>query len=63
LYKKAREAVAAGKGMGFTGVDDPYEPPIKPEIRLENDKCTVQEAAAVVIEYLEKIGVLPALKG
>src|ERR671912_1291425 len=25
LYKKARAAVAAGKGMGFTGVDDPYQ--------------------------------------
>ena len=63
LYKKAREALAAGKGMGFTGVDDPYEPPVKPEIRIENDRCTVQEAAAMVIGYLERIGVLPALKG
>src|SRR5207245_730130 len=30
LYKKARAALAAGKGMGFTGVDDPYEEPLKP---------------------------------
>ncbi len=33
LYKQAREAVAAGKGMGFTGVDDPYEAPLKPGAR------------------------------
>ena len=62
LYKKAREALAAGKGMGFTGVDDPYEPPLNPEILLANDKCTVQEAAAQVIAYLEDKGILPTLK-
>jgi adenylylsulfate kinase len=62
LYKKAREALAAGKGIGFTGVDDPYEPPLKPELRIENHKCTPQEAAAMVIAYLEENGILPALK-
>ncbi|HSW45749.1 MAG TPA: adenylyl-sulfate kinase [Phycisphaerae bacterium] len=61
LYKKAREAMAAGKGMGFTGVDDPYEEPLKPEIRIENHKCTVQEAAAQVLAYLEEKGILPKL--
>ena len=30
LYAKARAAVAEGKPMGFTGVDDPYEPPLEP---------------------------------
>jgi adenylylsulfate kinase len=62
LYKKAREALAAGKGMGFTGVDDPYEPPLMPEIRIENHKCTPQEAAAMVIAYLEEKRILPPLK-
>jgi len=58
LYKKAREALAAGKGMGFTGVDDPYEPPLKPELVIYNDKITPQEAAAQVLEYLEQKGLL-----
>lgn len=58
LYKKAREALAAGKGMGFTGVDDPYEPPLKPELVIHNDKVTPQEAAAQVLEYLEEKGLL-----
>lgn len=58
LYKKAREALAAGKGMGFTGVDDPYEPPLKPELVIHNDKVTPQEAAAQVLEYLEERGLL-----
>lgn len=58
LYKKAREALAAGKGMGFTGVDDPYEPPLKPELVIHNDKITPQEAAAQVLAYLEERGLL-----
>jgi adenylylsulfate kinase len=62
LYKKARAALAGGKGMGFTGVDDPYEPPPKPELTISAEKMTPQEAAAVVIEYLESTGIVPALK-
>jgi len=58
LYKKARDALAAGKGMGFTGVDDPYEAPNKPEITIHNDKITPQEAAAEVLAYLEQNGLL-----
>ena len=63
LYKKARESLAAGKGMGFTGVDDPYEPPTSPELVLHNDQCSPQEAAAQVITYLEAQGILPVLTG
>lgn len=62
LYKKAREALAAGKGMGFTGVDDPYEAPANPELILRNDKVSPQEAAAQVIAFLEAKGILPAAK-
>jgi adenylylsulfate kinase len=58
LYKKAREALAAGKGMGFTGVDDPYEAPLKPELIIHNDKITPQEAAAQVLTYLQQKGLL-----
>lgn len=54
LYTKARAAMAAGKGMGFTGIDDPYEPPIAPDLVLANDRLTPQEAAAQVIAYLER---------
>jgi len=61
LYKKARAALAEGKGMGFTGVDDPYEPPLAPELVLNNDRISPQEAAAQVIDYLEARGLLPNL--
>ncbi|MBI2330732.1 MAG: bifunctional sulfate adenylyltransferase/adenylylsulfate kinase, partial [Chloroflexi bacterium] len=40
LYAKARQAMVDGKPMGFTGVDDPYEPPIKPEILLKGYEST-----------------------
>jgi len=61
LYKKARAALAEGRGIGFTGVDDPYEPPLAPELVLHNDRVTPQEAAAQVINYLEGRGLLPEL--
>ncbi len=63
LYKKARAALASGKGMGFTGVDDPYEAPLKPEMVIDNSKCTPQEAAVRLIELLEQAGKIPAVKG
>src|SRR5262245_43994008 len=58
LYKKARAAVASGKGMGFTGVDDPYEAPLKPEVTLDATNTSPQDAAAQLIGYLEKQGIL-----
>ena len=58
LYVKARAALAAGHGIGFTGIDDPYEPPLAPELVLHNDQITPQEAAAQVIAYLETNGLL-----
>jgi adenylylsulfate kinase len=54
LYKKARAAVASGKGMGFTGVDDPYEAPEKPEILIETEKQSADESAKQILAYLEK---------
>ena len=60
LYKKARAALAEGHGMGFTGIDDPYEPPVAPELVIPNDRLTPQEAAATIIEFLAGRGLLPA---
>jgi adenylylsulfate kinase len=54
LYKKAR----AGEIKGFTGIDDPYEAPVKPELVIKNGECTVQEAATQVIAYLDKKGII-----
>ena len=63
LYKKARAALAEGKGIGFTGVDDPYEVPLAPELVIRNDRGTPQQAAAQVIDYMEAQGLLPGNRG
>ncbi len=55
LYKKARAAVAEGHGIGFTGVDDPYESPLAPELALANDRLSPQEAVGKVLIYLESL--------
>ena len=60
LYAKARNAVAEGKGMGFTGVDDPYEAPLNPEVTIDTSKLGVQECANVIIDKLLELGyILP----
>jgi adenylylsulfate kinase len=50
LYQKAR----AGQIKGFTGIDDPYEAPLKPELHL-NGAQPVDQLAERVVEYLIKI--------
>jgi adenylylsulfate kinase len=60
LYKQARAAVAAGKGMGFTGVDDPYEPPMKPELTIDCATKSTQELVLELVRYLEHRGLLSA---
>lgn len=49
LYKKAR----AGEIKNFTGIDDPYEAPLNPEIHLHTDKMTLEEEVSIIIGYLE----------
>ena len=58
LYAKARQAVADGKPMFFTGVDHPYEPPIKPEITLQGFGATPEDNARIIVKYLEDQGYL-----
>ena len=58
LYKQAREAVAAGKGMGFTGVDDPYEAPLNADVTLDASKQSVEDGVAMVLNSLVKRGLV-----
>ena len=52
LYKKA----LAGEIKGFTGVDDPYEPPLHPEVTCYSDgRETPEESAAKVVARLEEM--------
>jgi len=58
LYAKARQAMDDGKPMGFTGVDDPYEPPIDPEITLKGYGASPEENARIIVQYLKDQGYL-----
>jgi adenylylsulfate kinase len=52
LYKKAR----AGELRGFTGIDDPYEPPLKAELVLDAAANPPEVLAEQVIAYLRQTG-------
>lgn len=54
LYKKA----LAGEIKGFTGVDDPYEPPLDPELIIHTDQETPQASAARILTALRQLGYL-----
>jgi len=57
LYAKAR----AGQIKGFTGIDDPYEPPESPEIRVRTAEEDVTASAERIIEYLIAHDYIPAV--
>ena len=56
LYKKA----LAGEIKEFTGVSDPYEEPLNPEIVLDTEAETPEESAAKLIALLEERQLIPA---
>jgi adenylyl-sulfate kinase len=56
LYAKAR----TGEIKEFTGVSDPYEPPLNPELVLDTESKSPEESAATIISYLEERQLLPA---
>ena len=56
MYRQARE----GKIKGFTGVDDPYEPPLSPEIVIDTVKQSAEENSERILAFLIDRGfVLP----
>ena len=54
LYAKALR----GELQNFTGVSDPYEPPLSPEIHIHSDRETVEESRTVIVAWLETHGLL-----
>lgn len=52
LYAKAR----AGELKGFTGIDDPYEEPLSPEVRLADPLISPVENARVIVRALQAKG-------
>ena len=58
LYKKAR----AGEVKNFTGVDDPYEEPLHPEVVCDTEEQTAEESAEQILDRLEELGYLTHVK-
>jgi adenylyl-sulfate kinase len=54
LYRKA----LAGQIRGFTGVDDPYEPPIRPEVLVDTGVESADESLRKILASLEQMGLL-----
>jgi sulfate adenylyltransferase len=52
VYAKARR----GEITGVTGIDDPYEPPVNPEITLDTERSTPEENARRIVEHLATQG-------
>ena len=58
LYRQARSAVAQGNRAGFTGIDDPYEAPLKPELAIDTGSTSTADGVVLVLNYLRERGIL-----
>jgi len=54
LYQKARR----GELRNFTGISSPYEAPESPELRIDTESCTPEEATQQVISKLQALGLI-----
>jgi adenylylsulfate kinase len=54
MYQKA----IRGEIKEFTGISDPYEEPLQPELILETDRETIEESISKVLNYLRQTGYL-----
>jgi len=57
MYAKAR----AGEIKNFTGIDDPYEAPAEPDLRVPTHEQTVEESVEFVLAWLEENQFIPAV--
>lgn len=58
LYKKA----IAGEIKNFTGVSDPYEPPVNPELVIETDNEPIETSVGRILARLEELNIIPAAR-
>jgi adenylylsulfate kinase len=56
LYQKA----FAGEIKGFTGVDDPYQVPVNPELVIDTEAHDPEESAGLIVAKLEELGLVQA---
>ncbi len=56
LYAKA----IAGEIKEFTGISDPYEEPVSPELVVDTENASAEQSAQAVLAYLESRKLIPA---
>jgi adenylylsulfate kinase len=54
LYKKAR----AGEIKGFTGIDDPFEEPLKAEVTIKTHELSIEESVQALLDALAERGLI-----
>ena len=54
LYEKAFK----GEIKGFTGVDDPYEDPVAPELVVDTEEHEPEASASIIVAKLEELGLV-----
>ncbi len=54
LYRKA----LAGEIPNFTGISDPYEPPVAPEVTIDSSKDSLEDSVALILRVLETRGIV-----
>jgi adenylyl-sulfate kinase len=54
LYKKAIQ----GEIQNFTGISDPYEPPVNPEVTLDTSNTTIDKCVTKIIDHLKSKGLI-----
>jgi len=59
LYAKARR----GEIKNFTGVDDPYEEPVNPEVTIDSEAENIEQSFAKILGFLEGKGFIPTAQG
>jgi adenylylsulfate kinase len=55
LYQRALR----GEVAQFTGVSDPYEPPLNPEVVVDTDQESVEQSVGKIVSALERLGYVP----
>lgn len=56
LYKKA----LSGEITGFTGISDPYEPPLSPEVTIDSSSDSLESSVATILQRLGELGIVPS---
>lgn len=58
LYQKAKQGVI----QKFTGVDDPYEPPVDPEITIDTSELSIADSVDKIVRFLDEQGFVAVVR-